>query len=142
MKAIYLVRTGKPERSFEIRDVPVPSCSAGQVLIRVEGSGINFADLVAREGMYRDVPPRPFIPGYEVVGRIEARGEGMQQLKPGDRDAALTRFGGYTEYATTDARAAAKISDAVNIVAGCALTTQYCTAYYCAAVAANLQEGE
>jgi len=142
MKAIFLVRKGKPERAFEIRETAVPSPKPSEVLIKVEGFGLNFADIVAREGMYRDAPPRPFVPGYDVVGTIERTGTEVNHLKSGDRVTALTRFGGYAEYAVTDARAAVKISPTVRIASACALTTQYCTAYCCAAVAANIRKGE
>jgi NADPH:quinone reductase-like Zn-dependent oxidoreductase len=142
MKAIFLVRTGKPEKAFEVRETAVPSAKPHEVLIKVEGFGLNFADIVAREGMYRDAPPRPFIPGYDVVGRIEKTGSEVKHLKIGDRVTALTRFGGYAEYAVTDSRAAVKISDAVNVAVASALATQYCTAYYSAAMAANIRKGE
>ena len=142
MKAIYLVRKGDPENAFEMREVPVPAHTANEVLIRVEASGINFADLVAREGMYRDAPPMPFIPGYDVAGTIEACGTSVTGLRKGDRVAALTRFGGYAEYAVTDARAAVIIPASLNAAPACALATQGCTAYYSAAIAANLREGE
>ena len=142
MKAIFLVRKGKPESAFEIREIQAPSPKANEVMIKVEAFGLNFADLVAREGMYRDAPPRPFVPGYDVVGAIEKTGTGVNHLKVGDRVTAMTRFGGYAEYALTDARAAVRISSSVNVAEACALTTQYCTAYYCGAVAANLRKAE
>jgi len=92
MKAIYLVRKGPPEKAFEFRDVEIPAYSDKEVLIKVEGFGLNFADLVAREGMYRMRPPMPFIPGYDVVGSIEACGTNVYDLKKGDRVTALTRL--------------------------------------------------
>jgi NADPH:quinone reductase-like Zn-dependent oxidoreductase len=142
VKAIFLVRKGEPENAFEIRETAVPQLSDASVLIKVEGFGLNFADIVAREGMYRDAPAMPSVIGYDVVGRIEACGKNVSGLQTGDRVAALTRFGGYAEYAVTDARAAVKIPDSLNVAQASALTTQYCTAYYCAAMAANLREGE
>jgi len=142
MKAIFLVHTGKPEHAFEIRETDMPSVTDDQVLIQTEASGINFADLVAREGMYRDAPPRPSILGYDVAGRITACGKNVHHLQPGDRVAALTRFGGYAEYVSTDARATAKIPGSMSVTTACSLATQYCTAYYCAAIAANVREGE
>jgi NADPH:quinone reductase-like Zn-dependent oxidoreductase len=142
LKAIYLIRKGRAESAFEVHDVPDPTPGTGQVLIKVEASGLNFADLVAREGMYRDAPPVPFIPGYDVVGLVEACGAGVTSLRKGDRVTALTRFGGYAEFAVTDARAAVAVPVLLGAAQACALATQYCTAYYCAAVAANLQKGE
>jgi NADPH:quinone reductase-like Zn-dependent oxidoreductase len=140
MKAIFLVKTGEPEKAFEYRDTAVPKIAAGEVLIKVEGFGLNFADIVAREGMYKDAPPRPCVLGYEVVGRI-AESNNMN-FAVGDRVVALTKFGGYAEYAVTDARATIKIADSISIPIATALATQYCTAYYAAAVAGNLREGE
>ena len=142
MKAIFLVRKGKPESAFEIRETQIPSPKPHEVLIGVEAFGLNFADLVAREGMYRDAPPRPFVPGYDVVGIIDKTGSEVNHLKIGDRVSAMTRFGGYAEYAVTDARAAVRIPDDLNLSAACALTTQYCTAYYCASIAAAVADGE
>ncbi|MBS1617080.1 MAG: zinc-binding dehydrogenase [Bacteroidetes bacterium] len=142
MKAAVLVRTGDAAKAFEIREVPVPKIQAGEVLIKVEGFGLNFADVVAREGMYQDAPPIPAILGYDVVGRITEVAPDVQSVKVGDRVTALTRFGGYAEYAVGNALAIAKISDDMPIGEATALTTQYCTAYYAAAEAANIQEGD
>jgi len=142
MKAIFLVRKGKPENAFEFREIAVPTPKQNEILIKVEGFGLNFADLVAREGMYRDAPPRPFVPGYEVVGTIEKIGSDVKHFKTGARVTAMTRFGGYAEYAVTDARAAVSIPNDLSLIAGCALTTQYCTAYYSAAIAASVSEHE
>ena len=142
MKAIFLIRTGTPEKAFEIREALIPVAKDNEVLIRAEGFGLNFADIVAREGMYRDAPPRPSILGYDVVGNIVSCGNKVEKLKPGDRVAALTRFGGYAEYAVTDANAAVKIPDSMSVASASALATQCCTAYYCAFTAANLRQGE
>ena len=142
MKAIFLVRNGTPEKAFEILETKTPVPGDEQVLIKVEGFGLNFADLVAREGMYREAPPKPCILGYDVVGKIVACGKNVTHLKTNDRVVALTRFGGYAEFAVTDSRAAVKIPENVNIASASALATQFCTAYYCAAVLANIREGE
>jgi len=142
VRAIFLVRKGKPESAFEIKEITVPVPKSNEVLIKVQGFGVNFADIVAREGMYRDAPPRPFIPGYDVVGTIEKIGSEVTQFRVGDRVTAMTRFGGYAEFAVTDSRACVKIADDMKLDSACALTTQYCTAYYCAAIAANIQKGE
>lgn len=142
MKAAVLVRTGDATQAFEIREVPTPRLQAGEVLIKVEGFGLNFADVMAREGMYQDAPPIPAILGYDVVGRITEVAPDVQAVKVGDRVTALTRFGGYAEYAAANALAISKISDDMPVGEATALTTQYCTAYYAAAEAANIQEGD
>ena len=142
MKAAVLVRTGDAAKAFEIREVPVPKIKEGEVLIQVEGFGLNFADVVAREGMYEDAPPIPSILGYDVVGRVTEVAPDIKHVKIGDRVTAMTRFGGYAEYVAAMGMGVAKISDDMPVGEGTALTTQYCTAYYAAAEAANIHEGD
>lgn len=142
MKAIYIVKHGDTDEAFEVRETPKPVPKAGEALIKVEAFGLNFADVMARKGMYKDAPPIPSVIGYDVVGTVERVGSNVTNLLEGDRVTALTRFGGYAEYAITDARAAAKISDKISVTEGTALTTQYCTAYYCAAEVVNLFAGD
>src|SRR3954463_12307417 len=96
MRAAVLPRHGGPE-VFEIQDRPEPSLGPGRVRIRVRAAGVNFADLMARQGLYPDAPDLPCILGYEVAGDVEDVGEGVERLKPGDRVMAPTRFGGYSE---------------------------------------------
>src|SRR4029079_1185311 len=96
MRAAVLPRHGGPE-VFEIQDRPDPSLDPGRVLIRVKAAGINFADLMARQGLYPDAPDLPAVLGYEVAGEVEVVGEGVEGIEPGDRVMAGTRFGGYSE---------------------------------------------
>ncbi len=97
MRSIWIPRTGAPE-VLEVRDGPEPTAGPGQAVIRVHASGVNFADVMARLGFYADAPPRPCVVGYEVAGTITAVGPGVtSDLAVGQRVAALTRFGGYTE---------------------------------------------
>jgi NADPH2:quinone reductase len=142
MRAIYIVKFGDADKAFEIRQVAKPVPKPGEVLIKIDGFGLNFADVHARKGIYRDAPAIPFIPGYDVCGYIEQTGNEVTGLSEGDRVAAFTHFGGYAEYATVDYRVVLKISDKPNVAEATALLTQYCTAYYCAAIAANISEGD
>ena len=142
MKAVFLVKNGAANDAFEIREAEKPKAGAEEVLIKVEGFGLNFADVMARLGLYKDCPPLPAILGYDIVGRVEETGENVTNLKVGDRVTAMTRFGGYAEYAITDARAAAKIPEQMDVSVAGALTTQYCTAYYCAEEMVRLHEGD
>jgi NADPH:quinone reductase-like Zn-dependent oxidoreductase len=142
MKAIYIVKHGKPETAFEVRDIPIPVPGPGEVLVKVQGFGLNFADVMARKGMYQDAPPMPSLIGYDVCGTVERTGNQVTSVKEGDRVTALTRFGGYAEYALTDGRAVSKIPDNLTIPEATALTTQYCTAYYAAAEMVNLFAGD
>ena len=138
MKAIYLVKNGKSEQAFEQREVPDPICSDDQVLITVEGFGLNYADIMARLGLYDDCPKLPTIIGYDVVGVIEKIGKNVIGYQIGDRVLALTRFGAYATKAVADARVISKIGNDVDIAQATGLATQYSTAYYCAYEAVNI----
>lgn len=142
MKAIVLKKNGPAFNAFEIREVPKPSVKHDEVLIRVTAFGLNFADVMARKGMYKEAPPLPSILGYDVAGIIEETGEGVKNVKPGDRVTAMTRFGGYAEYAVTNASAVAVIPDELDAATATALTTQYCTALYAASEMVNLHKGD
>ncbi len=142
MKAAVLVRKGDAAKAFEIREVPTPKIKEGEVLIRVEGFGLNFADVMARNGLYADAPPMPSIIGYDVAGRVTEVATDVTHIKVGDRVTAMTRFGGYAEYVAAMGMGTAKISEAMPIGEATALTTQYCTAYYAAAEAVNLYAGD
>lgn len=138
-----LIKTGDASRAFAIREIPTPNSVAdNEVLIKVSTSGLNFADVMARRGMYKDFPPLPAIPGYDVTGIVERTGDGVSHVQPGDRVTAMTRFGGYAEYVITRASGVAKIPDGISDADATALTTQYCTAYYAAAEAVNLFPGD
>ena len=85
-----------PAESLQLRDGGVLEPGPNEVRIRVAFSGINFADIQMRLGLYFDAPPRPFVPGYEVSGEIEATGANVTRFKVGDQVLAGTLFGGYT----------------------------------------------
>ncbi len=142
MKAAVLVNKGNPLKAFEIREVEKPSISELEVLIKVEAFGLNYADVMARNGLYKAAPPMPSILGYDVVGEVvEAAGEEGKKLL-GKRVVAMTRFGGYAEYAKTDYRACAVVSDEMNPAQATALATQYCTAYHAAYECVQVFEGD
>jgi len=142
MKAIFLIKTGKPETAFEAREIPVPVPEENQVLIKTEASGLNFADVMARLGMYKDAPPIPCILGYELVGRIEKIGKGVRNLIAGQRVLTFTRFGAYAEYVVADYRGVVPIPQDMDAGVACALATQYCTAWYAAEEMVKLNEGD
>jgi NADPH2:quinone reductase len=132
MRAYVLHHYGEPHNSFRLEERPDLTPRAGHVVIDVEAFGINYADITARRGMYRDAPPKPCVVGYEVTGRIRLLGEGVTGYAPGDRVIALTRFGGYATQAEADARAMARIPEGMDAHEALALTVQYSTAYYAA----------
>ncbi len=139
MRAWTLTRNGNPKTSFELREHPDPVPTDDQVLIDVEGFGLNFADVMAVKGLYRDAPPLPSVLGYEVVGRISKCGKNAPQDLLGKRVVAITRFGGYAQKAVTDHRAVAVVPDHVTIGEAAALATQGITAWYAAKVLCPLQ---
>ena len=142
MNAWVLVRHGPTERAFALREIPDPVAGRGQVLIRSEGFGLNYADVMARKGLYREAPPPPCIIGYEAVGRVEYCGDGVPAHLLGRRVVAITRFGGYAEMAVTDHRAVVPIDDSVPLGTACALATQGATAWYLAMIARPVRKGE
>ena len=142
MKAIQLVKYGSSEGAFQIAEIEKPEISGSEVLIKVESFGLNFADVMARRGLYKAAPPIPAVLGYEVVGRISDMGADVKNLQTGQKVVAFTRFGAYAEYAKTDSSAVSPVSDSIDNGAATALSTQYCTAYYAAYDMANIQRGE
>lgn len=142
MKAAVLVKFGKAENAFEIKEVPNPTLKEGQVLIETEGFGLNYADIMAYQGEYQDCPKLPTILGYDVVGRIKETKGTVGELKVGDRVTAMTRFGGYAEMVAAESSGCAKIKEEVLTGKAMALTTQYSTAYYCFNEVASLYKGD
>lgn len=142
MKAIYLTKYGKAENAFELRETEIPNPESREVCIKVNYFGLNFADVVARRGLYPDAPKNPAVLGYDVVGTIYSLGSEVTELKIGDRVAALTRFGGYAEYATTMVEGVVKIPENYDEAQATALATQACTAYYCAEECVTLNTGD
>jgi NADPH:quinone reductase-like Zn-dependent oxidoreductase len=96
MRQVVIPRFGAPD-VLELREAPDPSPGDGEIRIRVRAIGINFADILARLGLYPDAPTPPMVVGYEVAGRIDAVGRTVVNFAPGDRVLALTRFGGYAD---------------------------------------------
>jgi synaptic vesicle membrane protein VAT-1 len=96
MRQIWISKAGPPE-VLELKEARDPQPAAGELRIRVEASGINFADIMGRLGLYPDLPRIPVVPGYEVAGRVDAVGAGANDGWIGRDVFALTRFGGYAD---------------------------------------------
>ena len=96
MRAVVITRHGEPE-VLRVEQRPDPPVGPGEVRVAVRAAGINFADLMARSGVYPDAPSPPCVVGYEVAGEVESVGEGVDSHSVGDRVIAGTRFGGYAE---------------------------------------------
>jgi NADPH2:quinone reductase len=142
MLAHVLVSNSEPQNSFELRKVPLPELTQGQVRIKVSAFGLNYADVMARQGLYRECPPLPCIIGYDVEGEIDEVSSDVSDFKKGDRVFALTRFGGYAQYVCTQAEAVGHLNNTAPIGEGCALATQCVTAYHAAIHCQTLMPGE
>jgi synaptic vesicle membrane protein VAT-1 len=147
MRAMVVRRHGPPE-VFEWREVPDPATAASDVLIRVRAVGINFADLMARMGLYPGTPDPPFVPGLEVAGIIErpaasGNGEsGSEVFRAGDRVAALTQFNAYAELVAVPAQQVYRLPDAMSFEDAVAIPVNYLTAYHSMFQMGNLQPGD
>ena len=141
MRAAVLVRHGAPERAFEIQEVETPHPGPGELRVRVEAFGLNFADVMARLGIYQDAPPLPAILGYEAAGVVDAVGDGVDAARVGERVVAFTRFGAYAEYVVTRAEATAPIGD-MPATEAVAIPTQFGTAVFCAEERVVLHPGD
>src|SRR5512133_1253410 len=117
MKAVVLTRTGGPEM-FEVLERPDPSVGAGEVRIAVRAAGVNFADTMARVGLYPATPKRPCVLGYEVAGEVETIGPDVSGLVVGQRVMAGTQFGGQAEVATARARDVMPMPDHLSFAEG------------------------
>lgn len=140
-QAFVLTKTGKPAEAFSLSTITLPELSSKQVRICVEAFGLNYADVMARNGLYREAPPLPSVIGYEVVGIIEAAGSDVDPACVGQRVVAFCRFGGYAKHVITEAHAFAPIGD-LDAASALALATQFVTAYYMVEYTANVRSGD
>lgn len=129
MRAVWISKFGKPD-VLEVREGPDPEPKHGQVRIRVRASGINFAEIMARQGLYQDAPPTPMVVGYEVAGVIDAVGDGVEERSIGQRVLAMTQFGGYADLVCVDAQQSYILPEGMTFEEGAALPVTYLTAYH------------
>jgi NADPH:quinone reductase-like Zn-dependent oxidoreductase len=141
MKALVIPRAGPPE-VLEVQDRPEPQPGPGEVRVRVKAAGINFADLMARQGMYPDAPKLPAVMGYEFAGDVESLGDGVTEYQPGQRVLGGCRFGGYSELVATKAKDLVPLPDDWSYEEGAALPVNYTTAFAGLVRYGNLQPGE
>ncbi len=128
VRALVVTRHGEPE-VLQIQERPEPQPGLGQVRIAVRAAGVNFADLMARVGVYPDAPAPPTVLGYEVAGQIDAVGDAVEGVAAGDRVIAGTRFGGYSERVVVSAEELVPLPDGWTFEQGAALPVNYATAF-------------
>jgi NADPH:quinone reductase-like Zn-dependent oxidoreductase len=141
MKAVVLTGTGGPE-VLQVQERPDPQVGPGEVRIAVRAAGINFADTMARVGLYPDAPKPPCVLGYEVAGTVESVGEGVDSHAIGDRVVAGTRFGGHAELVVVPEAQALPLPERLSFEQGAAFPVNYGTAYAAMIVMGSLRQGD
>lgn len=142
MRALVLVKHGTPDEALAVQERPDPPVGQGQVRIRVHATGLNFADVLARVGLYPDAPKPPTVMGYEAAGEVESVGPGADGFEPGQRVVAGTRFNGFAELVTADAPNVLPIPEAMSFEQAAAIPVVYGTAYAAIVLLANVRPGE
>ena len=141
MRAVVITEHGPPE-VLRVQERPDPLVGPGEVRIAVRAAGINFADLMARSGMYPEAPKPPCVIGYEVAGEVESVGDGVESVKPGDRVTAGTRFGGYSELVSVPATSVIALPESLGFEEGAAIPVNYGTAYAGLVIMGGVDSGE
>lgn len=141
MRQVVIPRYGGPD-VLTVREVPDPAPGDGQVRIGVRATGVNFADLLARLGLYPDAPKPPAVVGYEVAGVVDAVGAGVSSVRPGDRVFALTRFGGYSDRVIVPSPLVFPTPASLSDTEAAAVPVNYLTALVALYKMANVTAGE
>lgn len=146
MKAIVAHEFGGPEK-LGLEEIADPAPGPGEALIRVGAAGVNPSDVYMLGGAYAIKPPLPYTPGYDFAGTVEAVGEGVSSLAPGDRVVTggvfgLGATGGFAELALRPAADCVKLPDAVSFAAAAAFGVPYATAHYGLFAKAGAKAGE
>lgn len=141
MRQVWLTKVGGPE-VLQIREAPDPTPGGDEVRVRVRAAGVNFAEIMARKGLYPDAPKVPFVPGYEVSGVVDAVGERVRDLRVGDAVVAVTRFGGYADVVCAAEHHTFRIVPEVPLLEAAAIPVNYLTAELMLADMARVQAGE
>jgi NADPH:quinone reductase-like Zn-dependent oxidoreductase len=145
MRAVVITKHGGPG-VFEVQERPDPELGPGEVRIAVAAAGINFADVMARMGLYPDAPKTPCVVGYEVAGTILELGEGVSESHPhllhGQRVFAGTQFGGYASQVSVPASDVIALPEELTFEQGAAIPVNYGTAWAGLIGYGNLQPGE
>jgi NADPH:quinone reductase-like Zn-dependent oxidoreductase len=141
VRALVIAEHGPPD-VLRIQERPDPKPGPGEVRIAVKAAGINFADLLARLGLYPDAPKVPCVVGYEVAGEVESLGDGVDDVTVGRRVMAPTKFGGYAELAVVPQADLIPLPDGWSFEQGAAVPVVYATAYAALVRYGSLREGE
>jgi NADPH:quinone reductase-like Zn-dependent oxidoreductase len=141
MRAVVITRHGDFD-ALQVQERPDPPIRPGAVRVAVRAVGVNFADVMARMGLYPDAPKPPCVIGYEVAGEVSEIGEGVSSVAVGDRVMAGTNFGGYVSEVVVAAADAIALPDRLSFEQGAAIPVNYSTAWAGLIGLGSLREGE
>jgi NADPH:quinone reductase-like Zn-dependent oxidoreductase len=141
MRAVVITKHGGPG-VLQVQERPDPATGPGEVRIAVAAAGINFADVMARMGLYADAPKTPCVVGYEVAGTVLELGDGVSGISVGQRVLAGTQFGGYASEVVTAAGDVLALPDGLSFEQGAAIPVNYGTAWAGLIGFGVLQQGE
>jgi NADPH2:quinone reductase len=141
MRALVCNEYG-PADKLVIEERPDPIPGAGEVLVDVKASGINFPDILSIAGTYQTKIPPPFVPGNEAAGIVEAIGDGVRRVKPGDRVIVTPQGGGFAEKCVAAEKLCLPLPAALDFEQGAGFTITYATSYHAFRQSTELQPGE
>lgn len=141
MRQVFITKAGNPD-VLRIKESNDPEPERGEVRIRVKAAGINFADILARKGLYPDAPKPPCVVGYEVSGIIEKTGDDVDDSLMGKSVLALTKFGGYSDVLSVPVAQVFPIPKKLTFEQAACIPVNYLTAYQLIAVMGGLRKEE
>jgi synaptic vesicle membrane protein VAT-1 len=141
MRAIWIMKHGGPE-VLSVRETPDPEVLPGQVKVKVAACGLNFAEVMARQGLYPGAPKPPSIVGYEGAGTIAEVGPGVDPSRVGERVLYMSTFGGHADRVVVGEDRVFPIPDGMSFADAAALPVNYVTAYHMLFQLARLRPGE
>ncbi|MFN3658240.1 MAG: NADPH:quinone oxidoreductase family protein [Pseudolabrys sp.] len=141
MKALLCTHYGTPD-DLVLTDLPDPTAGAGQAVVRIHAAALNFFDTLIIAGKYQTKPEMPFSPVAEFAGVIESVGDGVHDLKPGDRVLGYSGYGGARERIAIDAARLVRIPDALDFDRAAGLCVTYGTTLHALKDRAALKPGE
>jgi synaptic vesicle membrane protein VAT-1 len=141
VRAVWITSANGPD-GLQVRETADPVPGPGQVRVRVHAAGLNFAEVMAAQGLYPDAPKRPCVVGYEAAGVVDALGDGAQGFAVGDKVVALTHFGGHSDVLCVPAEQVFAMPGGKEFTEAAALPVTYLTAYHMLFRIANVRPGE
>jgi len=141
MRAVIINEFGSIDTPV-LGEMPTPTPGPGEVVIRVRASAVNFVDLLVIGGKYQFLPQRPFTPGKGPAGVVTALGEGVTNLKVGDRVLAMAEHGGYAEQALVAANQCYPLPDSMSFGEAASMSLAYDTAWFALRERGRFKEGE